>query len=51
MSSGLRMDVYRSFLWQTEVMCSRRDVDGLADDTQMFFEWIPVIGAHGAHPY
>jgi hypothetical protein len=21
------------------------------DDTQLFFEWIPVIGAHGAHKY
>ncbi len=25
--------------------------DGEPDDTQLFFEWIPVIGAHGAHPY
>ncbi len=24
---------------------------GDKDDTQVFFEWIPVIGAHGAHPY
>jgi hypothetical protein len=25
--------------------------DGDADDNQIFFEWIPVIGAHGAHKY
>ena len=25
--------------------------NGEPDDTQLFFEWIPVIGAHGAHPY
>lgn len=25
--------------------------DGEADDSQLFFEWIPVIGAHGAHKY
>ena len=25
--------------------------DGENDDSQLFFEWIPVIGAHGAHKY
>jgi len=25
--------------------------DDEADDSQVFFEWIPAIGAHGAHPY
>lgn len=25
--------------------------DGDQDDTQVYFEWIPVIGAHGAHKY
>jgi hypothetical protein len=25
--------------------------DDEADDDQVFFEWIPAIGAHGAHPY
>lgn len=25
--------------------------DGETDDTRVFFEWIPVIGAHGAHKY
>ncbi len=25
--------------------------DGETEDSQLFFEWIPVIGAHGAHKY
>jgi hypothetical protein len=25
--------------------------DGRTEDTQIYFEWIPVIGAHGAHKY
>jgi hypothetical protein len=25
--------------------------DGDEEDTRLFFEWIPVIGAHGAHKY
>lgn len=25
--------------------------DGEEDDTRIFFEWIPAIGAHGAHKY
>ena len=25
--------------------------DGERDDSQIFFQWIPVIGAHGAHKY
>ena len=25
--------------------------DGDQEDTQVFFQWIPVIGAHGAHKY
>jgi hypothetical protein len=25
--------------------------DGERDDSQLFFQWIPVIGAHGAHKY
>jgi hypothetical protein len=25
--------------------------DGERDDDQIFFEWIPVIGAHGAHKF
>src|SRR5262249_54746575 len=25
--------------------------DGKADDNRIFFEWIPVIGAHGAHKF
>lgn len=25
--------------------------DGDQEDTQVFFEWIPIIGAHGAHKY
>jgi hypothetical protein len=25
--------------------------DGNEDDTQFFFQWIPIIGAHGAHKY
>ncbi|HEU4402042.1 MAG TPA: hypothetical protein VFT43_08045, partial [Candidatus Polarisedimenticolia bacterium] len=25
--------------------------DGESDDDRIFFEWIPVIGAHGAHKY
>jgi hypothetical protein len=25
--------------------------DGESDDTQVFFEWIPAIGAHGVHEY
>jgi hypothetical protein len=28
---------------------ARLDTD--QDDTQFFFEWIPIIGAHGAHKY
>jgi DNA helicase HerA-like ATPase len=26
-------------------------LDADQDDTRVFFEWIPVIGAHGAHKY
>jgi len=26
-------------------------LDGSEDDTRIFFEWIPAIGAHGAHKY
>jgi hypothetical protein len=25
--------------------------DGERDDSRIFFQWIPVIGAHGAHKY
>ena len=25
--------------------------DGERDDSQLFFQWIPIIGAHGAHKY
>lgn len=26
-------------------------LDGETEDSQLFFQWIPVIGAHGAHKY
>ncbi|MFQ5877363.1 MAG: hypothetical protein ACE5JH_06710 [Acidobacteriota bacterium] len=46
--------------WQElrlQVKHTRRDrdaalrFDGESDATQVFFEWVPVIGAHGAHKY
>lgn len=30
---------------------ARLSGDGDQEDTQVFFEWIPIIGAHGAHKY
>ena len=30
---------------------ARLSSDGDQEDTQVFFEWIPIIGAHGAHKY
>ncbi|HZN02634.1 MAG TPA: hypothetical protein VFD06_03500 [Candidatus Polarisedimenticolia bacterium] len=30
---------------------ARAGGDGDQEDTQVFFEWIPIIGAHGAHKY
>ncbi len=35
--------------WRNDAAAER--FDGERDDTRLFFEWIPVIGAHGAHKY
>jgi hypothetical protein len=30
---------------------ARTNLDGDQEDTRVYFEWIPIIGAHGAHKY
>jgi len=30
---------------------ARTSADGDQEDTRVYFEWIPIIGAHGAHKY
>jgi hypothetical protein len=30
---------------------ARTNADGDQEDTRVYFEWIPIIGAHGAHKY
>ena len=37
--------------WTTRNDSAALRFDGDSDDTRLFFEWIPVIGAHGAHKY